>query len=319
MRNILMFGGSVFIGKAIAEKFINNGDKVTLINRGNHPCPNGAEQIIADRNDPDKLKAALSGRKFDVVMDGSSYHPDQTKTAVSLLKGSVKHFIHLSTAAVYRDSEIFPYSENSQRGTSIHWGDYSTNKFQCEEILFSEWKDSKFPSTILRPFYVYGPGNNLDRESYVFSRILNHKTIILPSIGMPMIQFGHIDDLCNAIFLISENERCFGKGYNISGDEYITFKGWVEECGKALNIEPKMLLVDTKSTGFKAREWFPFRDINMIGSCDLIKNDCGIQNQYNLLDGLKQTVEKTGLERFKKSLKMSAVEKIILDRNQIEA
>ncbi|WP_058486468.1 SDR family oxidoreductase [Defluviitalea phaphyphila] len=318
MKKVLIFGGSVFIGKAIANKFIQRGDEVYVLNRGNNPCPNGAIQLLADRNEFEQLQAVLSGKEFDIVIDGSAYKEYQTKIAVELLKNHTNHFIHISSAAVYKDSEIFPFREDSPRGTSSHWGEYSTNKYLCEEVLFNAWKEQKFPITILRPFYVYGAGNNLDRESYVFARLLNNKPIIIPGMGMPMIQFGHIDDLCDAIEKIAENKKCFGKAYNISGTEYITLKGWVEVCGRVLNITPKLVLVDTKATTYKARDWFPFRDINMIGSCDLIKKDIGFKPQYSIYDGLKQTVDKQGIEKFKNSLKESDVERKILEQLDIK-
>lgn len=314
MKKILILGGSVFIGKAIAKMFIEKENDVYILNRGNHPCPKGAKQLIANRNSIEQLKVVLANHRFDVVIDGSSYLPEQTKIVLSLLSGLVNHFIHLSSAAVYVDNNIFPYTEESQRGTSTNWGDYSTNKYLCEELLFSEWEKNKFPMTIIRPFYVYGPGNNLNRESYVFARILNKKTIVIPGMGIPMVQFGHIDDLCSAINKISESIDSVGKAYNVSGREYLTLKGWIEICGKVLDIKPKMLLVDTKSTGFKSRDWFPFRDINMIGSCEKIKNDICVEPKYSIFKGLKHTVNKIGRQKILNSLKINDVEKKILEK-----
>ncbi|HEX9063191.1 MAG TPA: NAD-dependent epimerase/dehydratase family protein, partial [Clostridia bacterium] len=257
-----------------------------------------------------------SNMEFDIVFDGSAYHPDQTRIAIDLLKNRTGHFIHLSSASVYID-EIMPYTEDSLRGSSKSWGEYSTNKYNCEEILFREWNENKFPVTILRPFYVYGPGNNLDRESYIFSRLLNDRTIVIPAMGDPVIQFGHIDDLCSAIMMVSQNNKCFGEAYSVSGNEHVSFKDWIEVCAKVLVIEPKLFLTATESTGYKSRDWFPFRDISMFGSCEKIKKDTNFTPKYSIYEGLKQTVEAVGREYFMKCLKISEAEKDILKQTQI--
>lgn len=316
MRKVLIFGGSVFIGKAVAESYVQNGDEVYVLNRGNHPIPDGVKHIEADRNNSGQLSLALSNMEFDIVFDGSSYRPDQTCIAVDVLKGYTGHFIHLSSASVYSD-EIMPYTEKALRGTSKSWGEYSTNKYNCEEILFSEWKESKFPITILRPFYVYGPGNNLDRESYIFSRLLSNRTIVVPAMGEPVIPFGHIDDLCKGIMMVSQNNKCFGEAYNVSGNEHISFKEWIEVCAKVVDVKPKLFLTNTVSTCYKARDWFPFRDVSMFGSCEKIENDTGFKPQYSIFEGLKQTIEKVGIEYFAGCLKISEAEKDILENSKI--
>ncbi len=314
MRKVLIMGGSVFIGRAIAKKFISMGDTVYVLNRGNHICPDGGIQLIADRNNFETMSEILKDYEFDIVVDGSAYNLAQTELLFKILKDRVKHFIHLSSASVYSDNGIFPFYENSSRGQHNSWGDYSKNKYLCEEFLFKMWDETKFPVTIIRPFYVYGPSNNLDRESYVFSRILNEKNIIIPNRGNPLIQFGHIDDLCDAVVLLCGNEKTFGEAYNVSGDEYISLVGWVKLCAYILNKDAKIKLIDEDSYGYKARDWFPFRAINFIGDCSKIKTDVGFINKYSLCDGLKQTFFKKGADYYKNKYNENEVEGII---NQI--
>ncbi|HEX9059371.1 MAG TPA: hypothetical protein VF941_04260, partial [Clostridia bacterium] len=76
MRKVLILGGSVFIGKVVTEGYIQNGDEVYVLNRGNHPIPDGAKHIKVDRNNSKQFALALSNMEFDIVFDGSAYHPD---------------------------------------------------------------------------------------------------------------------------------------------------------------------------------------------------------------------------------------------------
>ncbi len=246
MSKILVLGGSVFIGKAIVEKLIECGHEVYVLNRGNHQAPKGSIQLIADRNKLEEFTHVLDNLVFDVVFDGSAYLPNQTKIAIETLKNRVGHYIHISSAAVYSSEQSLPLNENSNRGLSKEWGDYSVQKYLCEEELFKAYEENNFPMTIIRPFYIYGPGNNLDRETYIWKRLLSNIPIAIPNKGLSAIQFGYIDDLTDALVKIMNLKDSIGKAYNLSGKEVVTLKEWVEECGKAAGIEPKIIYINTK-------------------------------------------------------------------------
>jgi len=59
MARILVFGGSVFVGKAIVNRLVNDGHEVYILNRGNHTTPPGANQFIADRNNFEQVNKVL--------------------------------------------------------------------------------------------------------------------------------------------------------------------------------------------------------------------------------------------------------------------
>lgn len=311
---VLVLGGNVFLGKAVAQKFIDIGYEVYTLNRGNHKSPDGAVQIIADRNNYDEMKNALKDLRFDIIFDGSAYVPEQTRIAIDTIKGDIKHYIHISSASIYIDEHIYPFSESSKKGYNPIWGDYSGNKFECEKILFDEYEKTNYPITILRPFYLYGKNNNLDRESYVFKRILAEQPIIVPSNGLPLMHFGYIDDLCDAVEVICSSDVSCGKAYNIAGKEYVSFTGWIETCAAALRKKAEILYVDTKSFGIKARDWFPFREVNMIGDCSLIENELGIRPKYSFEEGIREIVKNIDKEALVNSLEINDTEKILLSK-----
>lgn len=315
MIKVLVLGGSVFIGRAITEKFIRNGDDVYVLNRGNHPCPEGAKQLIADRNNKEQFNKAIGEEQFDIVIDGSAYNKEQTRIAIDKLNNNnLKHYIHISTATVYEEGQPQPYKEDgSKRGSAKSWGSYSTDKFLCEEELLSEYKEKKLPITLVRPFYVYGPGNNLDRESYIFARLIKGAPIVVPGKGKCKVQFGHIDDLCDAIMEMSKSDNSIGEAYNVSGNEVVTFEEWIKTCGKVLQIIPKMILVDAKDTGHKSREWFPFRDIDMYGDVNKIKKQLGVSPKYSLYEGLKETASHYTNSEFLKVSNINEVENEIIN------
>lgn len=316
MRRVLVLGGSVFIGKAIANKFVKNGDDVYILNRGNHQCPKGAKQLIADRNNREQFNQAIGNEQFDIVIDGSAYNPEQTQIAIDKLNNNrLTHYIHISTATVYEEGQPQPYKEDeSNRGTAKSWGQYSTNKFLCEEVLLDAYRDKRLPITIVRPFYVYGAGNNLDRESYVFTRLIKGAPIIVPGNGKCKVQFGHIEDLCDAVMEMSKMDSCIGEAYNISSNEVVTFEEWINICGKVLQIAPKIMLVDAQDVGYKSREWFPFRDIDMYGDVSKASRQLGIKPKYSLYEGLIEVTSHYTNSELVKSSKISEVEMEIISK-----
>lgn len=148
---------------------------------------------------------------------------------------------------------------------------------------------------------------------YIFKRLVQKKPIVVPGRGRPIIHFGHIDDLTSAIMKCILKKESFGQIYNVAGDSYITFKGWIESCAEAVNICPDILLVESNEVGFQAREWFPFRDIHLFGSVEKMKNQLGIYPRIDLVHGLRDTFDKTDNSLLKEPILHSKAELSILD------
>ena len=66
-KTALVFGGSVFLGRAVVRKFLSMGYKVYVLNRGNHKPLEGAIPLIADRNNLNEVMKVCEGKHFDVV------------------------------------------------------------------------------------------------------------------------------------------------------------------------------------------------------------------------------------------------------------
>ncbi len=102
--DILIIGGTQFVGRHLAEAALAAGHKVTLFNRGKtgpglYP---EAEHLIGDRDgDLDVLK----GRKWDVAFDPSGYLPRVVRQSAELLQDAVGHYVFISSISVYVDSD----------------------------------------------------------------------------------------------------------------------------------------------------------------------------------------------------------------------
>lgn len=283
---VLLLGGNQFLGRAISQKLTNLNFNVFVLNRGNRENPEGTQFIRSDRDNYDELKASLKNYSFDIIIDVSGYKPLQIENICNVMFGKFKQYIYISSASIYNDIKSFPINENQKVGKNNLWGDYAENKFLSEQKILEY--STNFYYTIFRPFYIYGIGNNLNRESYIFSRLKNNLPIFLPNKGEEIIQFGYIDDLVDAIIYSINNPNFYNNIFNISGDESVTFNSLVNICADIIGKKADIRYINLETTGLQARDWFPFRDIHLFGNIDKIKST-GFNNKHSLLDGLNKT------------------------------
>lgn len=287
MKKVLVMGGNQFLGKAVTEKLLELNYCVYVLNRGTRKNLLGANFLKCDRNNKIELEEITREHYFDIVIDISAYTLQDVKIFKEALKGRYTHYIFISSASIYKDVVSYPLKEESLVGANHIWGDYAENKYLAENYIKENAKKNSYKYTILRPFYIYGPENNLDRESYIFSRIKNDLPIFVPNLGSEIIQLGYIDDLVNAIIYSFENKKFYNEVFNISGEESITIKKYIEICAETLSKEAKIYNVNLENEKLKARDWFPFRNVHLFGSIDKIKKtnfiiDTDIKKGLNL-------------------------------------
>ena len=99
--DVLVLGGSVFVGRAVVGAAAGRGDRVTVFNRNSSAAtPPGATQLTGDRTVPADL-AQLRGRHFDLIVDTCGYVPADVGAAAALLAGSAGHYAFVSSINAY--------------------------------------------------------------------------------------------------------------------------------------------------------------------------------------------------------------------------
>ena len=287
MKKILIMGGNQFVGKEIVKKFLGKDHIVYVLNRGRRKNIEGVFFLKADRNNYIEIENVLKNIEVDVIIDVSAYIEEQVDILQKVMKNRFKQYILISSASVYNSIESTPVNEESQAGENLIWGDYAKNKYFAEKKTIENSKIYNFKYTIFRPFYIYGIGNNLDRENYFFSRIKYDLPIYVPSKNN-IIQFGYVEDLALAIESSTGNSDFYNQIFNISGDEYVTISEFIEICAKVISKKTRIKYVDTEKNKIKARDWFPFREINLFGDISKLENT-GFRNTYSLIQGLEKT------------------------------
>lgn len=275
MENILIIGGSRFVGPCLVKLLLNRGHDLTIFNRGllKSEYPTGTRFVKGDRNKEFNLK-----ERFDAVIDMCAFSRAQTENALRQLR--FDFFLHFSTAAVYKKNEIFPLTEESPLGDWPVWGNYNKGKVECEKVL----EKSGIKYAAVRPVYILGPDNYIARESFIYSRIKSCLPIILPGNGRAKVQFAFAKEVAKTIALIIE-KRAIG-AFNCAGDEIITLVDLVKIMGKVASRKPILRFNSfTDGEKFNVSE-FPFPNENFIVSNEKIKI-LGMKF-IPLFDGLKE-------------------------------
>jgi UDP-glucose 4-epimerase len=150
---VLVTGGAGYIGSVVCERLVEEDHEVLVVDdlsKGHREAiPPAAELAIVDLRDRDALRAALAGRRVDVVMhlaasslvgesmtDPGLYFEQNVSAGVHLLEESMAagadRFVLSSTAATYGEPEEFPITEEFP---TVPTNPYGESKLLFERIL----------------------------------------------------------------------------------------------------------------------------------------------------------------------------------------
>ncbi len=103
MSDICVIGGTRYFGKVLVRRLLDDGHRVTLVNRGQTPDAFGdaVRRLRADVNVPGELTAAVAGERFDAVVHQMCYTPNAAVEASEAFGARVGKIVMTSTIEVY--------------------------------------------------------------------------------------------------------------------------------------------------------------------------------------------------------------------------
>ncbi|MFJ6721192.1 NAD-dependent epimerase/dehydratase family protein [Streptomyces sp. NPDC091259] len=220
-RRVCVIGGSRYFGKLLVELLHAAGHRVTVINRGSVPPPEGVEHLVVDRDDEAALTAALAGRAFDVVVDQVCYTPVQASIAVRAFSGRTRRYVMTSTIEVYDPATAAPGEvatlapgtpvpeelvdpAGGPVRTDLPWQDaayreahYAEGKRQAEAVFTRE---GRFAFACVRSAHVLGGGARefTGRLAYYVERVAGGREIAVHAGALPTV-FIHYRELAELL------------------------------------------------------------------------------------------------------------------------
>jgi len=297
---VLIAGGTEFISLHLVRALLRGGHEVVTLNRGRRAdrLPAGVRTIACDRKDHAALRKALAGERADALVD-VTYAPTTGEDVAALLdalEGRLGHAVLVSTGRVYDHARPIPFDESTPR--TLYWGEYAKNKIAGEDVLLARHRERGLPVTIVRPTHVYGPMNTRDNETFFFDRLVRGRPVLVPGDGGWLRQFGHVDDLADAIVAMLGHRRAFGQAYNVTGEEVVTQVGFVELIADVIK-RPLTLVPAPASSGAPFGQNLAY-DCHAVYTTTKIRAELGIRPSWTLPSGLAQTFDwyvREGLDR----------------------
>jgi nucleoside-diphosphate-sugar epimerase len=243
---VLVMGGTQFNGLALVHELMQTGHQVVILNRGQTAAdlPVGVERVYADRTNHEQMREVLGGVDVDAVIDVSAYLPEDVELMVEIFRGRIDHYVFISSTVIYAASDLLPITERHPVAREEPQQAYGRNKLLCEDILLREWRENRFPCSIVPFSMVMGAGNILpDREQRMFQRILRNRPILIPGNGRTIQQIGHAEDQARALRMMLCKPITYGQRYNLTGGDYFTQEGYVDTFARILDREVEKVFI----------------------------------------------------------------------------
>lgn len=235
--NILIIGGTYFLGKAFVECAYRE-HKLTLFNRGNREISlDGIRAYKGERHDEVALQQ-IEG-DYDVIVDFCAYESGDIRFVAEQLKGRFQQYVFISTCDVYRKgsgqilTEESPLEERVFPGPE---GAYIAGKVALEQELAMCAKELGFTYTSIRPAFIYGEGNYAPREGIYFEWITKAGQILHPIDATGEFQMVYVRDCAQAILRVCGEQEAYGQAYNVCGTEQVTYEVWRRALSDAVQM-----------------------------------------------------------------------------------
>lgn len=307
--NILITGGAGFIGSTLADKLLNDGYNIFVVDNFNDNYDVGIKErnIKNSINNPnyklyrldicDKKNIAEIFAKNNItivihfaakvnvrysVNNPIKYVKNNIEGTVNILECmkdfGCKKIIFASSSSVYGNCSAEKFSESLNLTKPI--SPYAATKIACEQFLYTYSELYNIQAVCLRLFTVYGPRQRPDLAIHKFLNLMcQNKTLPVYGNGETIRDYTYIDDViqgfCKAINYNSTKYEIF----NIGNGSSVSLTKMIKTLEQVLNKKAKI-------------EYLPFQQ------GDAKRIICDISKAKKILDYNPKTDFNNGIKKF---------------------
>ncbi len=323
MAKYLITGATGFVGSHLAEACQKRGIPTVTIARASsdltYPKQFGCQVVAGDLTDPATVQKAMEG--VTVVVHSAAkvgdwgpvdeYREVNVQATTLLLEAAkaqkVERFIHVSSLGVYEARDHFNTDETVSPPAK-HMDGYTQTKMEAEAVVMGYFQAHQLSVVILRPGFVYGT-----RDRTVLPKLLeNLKAGRVRYLGSGEQQMNtiHVDNIVQAVFLAIEKPNAVGHIFNLTDDEVVTKKRFMETVADAAGLPKpvKHVPLGVAKTMAKVIEGFArmrgakkapiltqarikFLGLNLGFSCEKLKKELGYKPTVQFADGMPAAVK----------------------------
>jgi UDP-glucose 4-epimerase len=267
---VLITGGAGFIGSHLAERLLERGDEVCIID---DLSTGSIENLTFIKKNPkftyhiDTIRnyrltaelvdmcdivyhlAAAVGVRLIVESPVNTIETNirGTDIILSLAAKKRKRVLVTSTSEVYGKRNSVPFKEDDDLimgPTSKGRWSYACSKAIDEFLAIAYWKEKRVPTVIARLFNTVGP-RQTGRYGMVIPNFVQQallgQDITVYGDGSQTRCFTHVNDVVGALIQIAEHPRAVGEVYNIGSDHEVTVLELARKVKKMIGSESRIV------------------------------------------------------------------------------
>jgi 2-alkyl-3-oxoalkanoate reductase len=250
----LITGATGFVGGHVAHAIRRRNWPVVALARPQSDTKTlesqGVSILRCDPTDGAGLRRALA--EIDVVIHCAAKigdwgphdeyiqaNVDNLRILLDACKGqALGRFIHMSSLGVYAARHHRGTDESTPPAES-HRDGYSRSKALAEKLALQYYRDFEVPVVVLRPGFVYGPGDRAVMPRIIEN--LRHGAVRYPGGGRAALNTIFVRNLVDAIFLAIGNDAAVGQVYNLTDGEVVSKRRFIEKVADAFGLpHPKL-------------------------------------------------------------------------------
>ncbi len=258
---ILITGGAGFIGSHLAERLLDAGHSIAIIDdlstgrfyNIKHLTKNSKFKYTIDsvlnREVIEKLISECSQIYHLASAVGVKYIIDNplrtlktniggTENVLEFANKYKKKVLITSTSEIYGKSEKVPFKEEDDRllgSNHITRWSYSSSKAIDEFFAFAYYREKKLPMVIVRCFNTVGPRQTgqygMVVPKFVKNALLNHPLTVYGD-GTQSRCFTYVSDVVNGLIKLMNNKKAEGQIFNIGSTDEIKIEDLAKKIKK---------------------------------------------------------------------------------------
>lgn len=307
-KTIFITGGAGFIGSALAGRLVDqnhvviydNFSRNSLKNKPfkNHP---NLEIIEGDVLDFEHVCQAMQGA--DIVVHCAAITGIDTviKSPVTTMRVNMIGSANVLEAAsrlprcdrvvCFSTSEVFGrYAFRSEETDNVVIGrvgearwTYAVSKVAGEHLAMAYYQEKGLPTTVVRPFNVYGPGQVGEGALKTFIlRALKNEPLEVHGDGTQIRAWCYVDDIVDGVLLAMVHPKAVGESFNIGNQRaVVTIYGLANTVVRVLNSASPIVFVRKDYVDVELR----------VPSVRKARELLGFEAKVDLEEGIRRTAE----------------------------
>lgn len=307
-KRIFISGGAGFIGSTLVARLVEDNkitvfdtmsrDALSKLPQASHP---NLKIVVGDVRDFAAVRAAMDGSNvvihaagvagIDTVIKRPTYTMQVNMMGSANVLEAADQVGGMERVVCFSTSEVFGSHAASSHETDrtvigavgeARWT-YAVSKLAEEHLAIAYHKERGLPTTVVRPFNIYGPGQIGEGALKIFiQKALRNEAIEIHGDGTQIRAWCYVDDMIEGVMCTLMHSKAVGESFNIGNQRSVeTIYGLANTVVRVLQSKSEIQ--------FKRKDYV---DIELrIPQVSKARDLIGFESKVGLEDGIARTAE----------------------------